>query len=426
MTMLSLRETADAVNGTLVAADPAIAFARVTHDSRDVRMGDLFIAIVGERFDGHDFVPQAQAQGAVAALVQKGRKLANWFDLIEVDDTVVALGQLAAYWRQRFSASIVAITGSNGKTSLKEMLATILRRAAGSEAVLATVGNLNNHLGVPLMMLRMTEAHRYIVLEMGMNHFGEIAYLTHLAQPNVALINNAGAGHLEFLGSVEGVARAKGEIFAGLPANGTAIINADDMFANYWRGLAGTHRVLSFGLGLAADADTVSATEVRIEPLSSRFDLLAPRGAAPVHLMVPGLHNIRNALGAAAAACALGFDADTIAQGLSAYGGTRGRLQQNRALNGAVVIDDTYNANPNSMRAAIDVLAAQHAPRFLVLGDMGEVGANSDSSHTELGAYARAAGIEYFYAVGAQMQRAVGRLAQAHAGSTAIPPWGPR
>jgi UDP-N-acetylmuramoyl-tripeptide--D-alanyl-D-alanine ligase len=400
--MLTLDELARALGGTL-HGDGDTKFARVNSDSRSVGAGDLFVALVGEHFDGNNFVEQAIRDGAAAALVTRGRQWPAGPSLIEVDDTLDALGRLGAYWRSRFPLPVVGITGTNGKTSVKEMLAAVLRHQVGDEGVLATAGNLNNQIGVPLMLSRIRNTHRYAVLEMGMNHFGEIHYLTNLAKPQVALVNNAGAGHLEFLGSVEGVARAKGEIYEGLAEDGIVVFNADDDYAGYWRGLANGRRVLDFGLNDAA----VRASKVEVGPLQSGFVLHTPNGEAPVTLRVPGLHNVRNALAAAAAATALGLSTADIAAGLATYGGTKGRLQQKRAANGALVIDDTYNANPNSMRAAIDVLAAQQAPRILALGDMGEVGAEVATAHHEVCAYAKAAGIECLFTTGEQMQQAV-------------------
>lgn len=384
------------------------AVVRVNSDSRATQAGDLFVAIQGETFDGHQFVMQALRDGAVAALVGKAfadtaPDLPPDTALIVVEDTLLALGQLAAWWRSRFSLPLIAVTGSNGKTSVKEMIATILAHQFGAEAVLATTGNLNNHIGVPLMLLRLRAAHRVAVLEMGMNHFDEIRYLTRMARPSVALVNNAGAAHLEFLGSVAGVAQAKGEIFEGLPENGVAICNADDAFADYWRSLNTGRRMLGFGI---AGGD-VTAQSLAVKPLSSQFSLRTPQSAADVILQVPGIHNVRNALGAATAAMAVGLSTQQIAAGLNSYAGTKGRLQQKRATCGALVIDDTYNANPDSMRAAVDVLASLPTQRILVLGDMGEVGSDIADKHHELGLYARQAGINYLLATGDAMRHAV-------------------
>ncbi|WP_308417285.1 UDP-N-acetylmuramoyl-tripeptide--D-alanyl-D-alanine ligase [Chitinibacter sp. ZOR0017] len=401
--MLSLREAAQALQAQLQVSDAELQFSRVTTDSRDVRPGDLFVALKGERFDAHDFVAGALAQGAVAALVEQpgaGNRL-------QVADTLAALGQLAAYWRRQHAAiPLVGVTGSNGKTSVKEMLASIFAVAAGSsEYVHATQGNLNNHIGLPLTVLGIRAQHRYVVAEMGMNHFGEIDYLTHIAQPDVALVNNAGAAHLEALGSVEGVARAKGEIFAGLVSRGVAVINADDPHAPLWQQLAGAQAQLTFGL-----AGDIRAHAVQLAATGSQFELQTPAGTAAVNLAVPGEHNVRNALAAAAAAHACGVTVAQIAQGLCQWQGVKGRLQAKQAFNGAAMLDDTYNANPDSMKAAVNVLAAigaQGRPTLLILGDMGEVGADAPERHAEIGGYAREKGIQQLITVGTHMQYAV-------------------
>lgn len=401
--MLNLQETAQALNATL-QGNSELVYTRVTTDSRDIRAGDLFIALKGEHFDAHDFVAQALAQGAVAAVVEQAMD----GQCIIVDDTLQALGVLAGYWRAKHAGTaLAAITGSNGKTSVKEMLSSVLAVHAGNaDLVHATQGNLNNHIGLPLTLLGIRAEHRFVVAEMGMNHFGEIDYLTKIARPDVALVNNAGAAHLEALGSVAGVARAKGEIFAGLVANGVAIINADDEFAGLWRELAGEHATISFGL---QDAE-ITAEDVELNADGSRFKLATPLGSGLVTLAVPGLHNVRNALAAAATAIALQIPLAHIATGLSAWGGVKGRLQAKRAANGASILDDTYNANPDSMRAAVDVLAAMgastSAPTFLVLGDMGEVGSDAAELHAEIGAYAQQQGVSALLTVGEQMAHA--------------------
>ncbi|GAA5784536.1 UDP-N-acetylmuramoyl-tripeptide--D-alanyl-D-alanine ligase [Chitiniphilus shinanonensis] len=398
--MLTLRETALALEGQLIGDHADTVFERVTTDSRDVRPGDLFVALKGDRFDGHDFVAGALAQGAVAALVQNAAGDAG--PRIVVGDTLAALGRLGSYWRDKLDPVVVGITGSNGKTTVKEMTATVLAAHAGADAVLATRGNLNNHIGVPLTLLALRPQHRYAVIEMGMNHFGEIDYLTRLARPDVALVNNAGAAHLEALGSVEGVARAKGEIFGGLPDDGVAIINADDAHAALWSTLANGHKQITFGT-IAAE---IAAREVQQDAAGSRFILDAPLDDAPVTLPVPGLHNVRNALAAAAVGYALGLEIADIAAALSAYHGVKGRLENKAAANGARVIDDTYNANPDSMKAAIDVLVTAPAPTLLVLGDIGEVGENAAALHAEVGAYARQHGVGALYTLGNEMRHA--------------------
>jgi UDP-N-acetylmuramoyl-tripeptide--D-alanyl-D-alanine ligase len=324
-----------------------------------------------------------------------------------VENARLGLGQLAAYWRARFSIPVVAVTGSNGKTTVKEMIASILQQVTepeekvngkvnGSNQVLATEGNLNNDIGVPLMLLRLRERHHYAVIEMGMNHSGEIAYLTGLAKPDVALITNAGEAHVEGVGSLEAVARAKGEIFEGLAPQGIAVINADDLYAPLWRNLAGNRNVMDFGL---KGKPRVSA---RWRPGSpgNRITLLLPDGAEDVELLVPGEHNVRNALAAAAAAVGMGVGAKAIASGLSAFRGVKGRMQQKRGLHGATLIDDSYNANPDSVRAALAVLAKAEGKKILVLGDMGELGERARDFHERIGEEARIAGIDRLVALG--------------------------
>jgi len=395
--MMSLSLAAQAVNGRLVGAD--VRFDAVASDSRQLVRGDLFVALRGENFDGYAFIEQSARSGAVAAMVNAdsyhGEAVAC--PLLLVPDTRLALGQLAAYWRRQFEIPLAAITGSNGKTTVKEMLANILRTAAGSEeAVLATMGNLNNDIGMPLTLLQLSERHRYAVIEMGMNHPGEIDYLTQIANPDVALVNNASGAHLEGLGSVEAVACAKGEIFAGLKHGGTALINADDDFAPMWRTLVDGNHMLEFGLSHEADI----SGQWQPQGSGQLIDVQTPLGSFSAALQVPGEHNARNALAATAAAIALKVPLETIVAGLEQFGGVAGRLQRKTAHNGATLIDDTYNANPASLRAAISVLAQVSGTRVLVFGDMGELGDNAAGFHAEIGAAARAAGIEKLYTLG--------------------------
>ena len=396
--MMRLSEAAGVLHGKVVGED--VTFHAVSTDSRTVQAGDLFVALRGERFDGHAYVAECLQRGAAAALVSQ--PVAGAGSQLVVADTRVALGQLAAYWRSQFAIPLVAVTGSNGKTTVKEMLAAILRAAAGGDAtVLATQGNLNNDIGLPMTLLKLRGQHRYAVAEMGMNHAGEIAYLTRLGKPDVALVNNALPAHLEGLGSVEGVARAKGEIFQGLGAGGTAIINADDAYAPLWRELAAPHRIQTFGLEQTAD---VSA-DYQLNADGSEVTLKTPQGSARLHLPAAGLHNVRNALAATAAALAMGVTLEAVVNGLQQFSGAKGRLQRKSGLQGCTVIDDTYNANPASMRAAIDVLAACPGKRVLVLGDMGELGADAELLHAEIGQYARAARLDGLLTLG-EMSRA--------------------
>ncbi len=387
---MRLFEAAQAIGAT--ATGPDVAFTRVETDTRKLTPGCLFVALKGANFDGHAFAAQALQQGAAAVMVAADAGLEVAPALV-VDDTRLALGCLAAWHRGRMPAKLAAITGSNGKTTVKEMLAAICQAEAGDDAVLATRGNLNNDIGMPLTVLGLTPAHRFAVVEMGMNHAGEIDYMTHLARPDVALVNNALRAHLEGLGSVEAVARAKGEIYAGLKEGGIAIVNADDPHADLWRDLNRERSLLSFGFDAHAD--------VRIDPAPGEtLRLHTVQGTIETRLQVPGDHNRRNAAAAAAAALALGIPPTAIARGLAAYTGTKGRLQAHACLMGASLIDDTYNANPDSVLAAVGVLAARPGTRILVLGDMGELGPDGPALHHEVGEQAKAAGIHRLLCLG--------------------------
>ena len=388
--MMDTAEAARATGGRLEGE--SVRFTGVSTDSRTVGAGDLFIALKGERFDGHAYVPRAEQQGAAASVVAH-RVEGSRRPQVVVDDTRLALGRLAAHWRQRFALPVVALTGSNGKTTVKEMLASILAaHAGGPAAVLATEGNLNNDIGMPLTLLKLRGAHRYAVIEMGMNHEGEIDYLTRIARPTVALVNNAQRAHVGILGSVEAIARAKGEIYAGLDAKGIAVVNEDDTFAAYWKSLNGGRRTVTFGFAEGAN--------VRGRMEARRVHVTTPDASFFVSLQVAGEHNVRNALAACAAAHALGIPATAMQAGLERFPGVPGRLQRRRAAGGGWVIDDTYNANPESMKAAIKVLAAEKGRRVFVMGDMGELGAGAAAMHAEVGSFAREAGIDALIAVG--------------------------
>jgi len=399
--MMSLQDAAAMVKGKAGGGNPV--FTGVSTDTRSVRSGELFVALRGERFDGHAFLEQAKQAGAVAALVDRNFTEAAPLPAIVVDDTRLALGSLAKGWRARFQPKLIAVTGSNGKTTVKEMLAAILRAHAGDQAVLATSGNLNNDIGLPLTLLRLREQHSCCAIELGMNHKGEIAYLAAIAAPSVALVNNAQREHLEFMHSIEEVAAENASVYEALPVDGVAAVNADDAHADFFRKAAGKRRVVDFGI----EKKALVTGRHALKGLTSEIDIRTPAGESHATLSIPGLHNVRNALAAAACAFAVGIKDKTIGDGLSAFRPYSGRLQVKTAVSGATVIDDSYNANPDSVRAAIDVLAACAAPTTLVLGDMGEVGQHGTEFHREVGAYARAKKISQLCALGEASRHAV-------------------
>ena len=399
--MMSLAEAAAAIQGTL--AGPDTRFGGVSTDSRSIGRGELFVAIRGEHHDGHAFLGMAKERGASAALVGRGFAGAAPLPLIAVEDTRKGLGRLGRHWRERFAPVVIAIAGANGKTTTKEMLAAILRAHAGDSAVLATAGNLNTEIGVPLTVLRLRASHRYCAIELGMNHPGEIEWLAAIAQPTIAVVTNAQREHMEFMKSVEASAEENAHALRALPATGIAVVNADDGCRAIFLVAAGARRVVEFGLERQAGVSGGYA----LKGLSSEISLRTPAGEARATLAIPGLHNVRNALAAAACAHAAGIPAETIGRGLNAFRPYTGRLQVKRTAGGATLIDDSYNANPDSVRAAIDVLAACPAPTVLVLGDMGEVGEHGPEFHREVGAYARSSGIGALYALGEASREAV-------------------
>lgn len=394
--MMDTATAARVVAGRVVGA--SVRFLRVTTDSRALRDGDLFVALQGERFDGHDFVPAALAHGAVAALVADERAAGLPGALIAVADPLAALGQLAAHWRAQFALPLAIVVGSNGKTTVKEMLAAMLRAHFGANSVLATEGNLNNAIGLPLTLLRLEAQQRAAVIELGMNHRGETRELAAIARPTIVVVTNAQREHQEFMASVAEVAAEHADAIAVLPRDGVAIINADDAHADTWRQAAAAAgaRVVTFGLDAAADVHA----RVTLRADGSDLDLVTPAGSVRVALAVPGRHMARNAVAAAAAALAAGAALPAVVAGLAGFHAVPGRLVATRTASGALVLDDTYNANPDSMRAAIDVLAATPGTRYLVMGDMGEVGAQGLAYHREIGAYARERGVARLYAIG--------------------------
>jgi UDP-N-acetylmuramoyl-tripeptide--D-alanyl-D-alanine ligase len=407
LTPLTLARLADCSGGRLVGADRAVG--AISTDSRTLLPNTVFAALRGDRFDGHEFATAAAERGACALLVE--RQLPISLPQVVVPDTLGALAACARAQRRRFTGPVVAVTGSNGKTTTKEMLGAIFAQRG---PCLVTKGNLNNHIGVPLTLLALRDDHRCAVIEMGANHRGEIAHLVHLAEPNIGVVTNAGAAHLEGFGSLEGVAAGKGELFAGLPDDGVAVINADDCFAPMWRSLAGRRRCLTFGLDRPADFAAVrvasafgpAGTSGAAAGASLEFELVSPAGTVPVRMALAGLHNLRNALGAAAAAFAAGTPLDDVARGLAAVRAVKGRLELKPAINGAFLVDDSYNANPGSLKAGLDAFQSFAGPRWLVLGDMMELGSASDELHAAVGREARALGIERLWAFGTRARLA--------------------
>lgn len=369
----------------------------VSKDTRDIREGDLYVALVGERFDGHAFVSGANEAGAAGALVSETQALD--IPQVKVADTREALGRLAAYWRSQFKGKLIGITGSNGKTSVKEMCSKILADYVGSEAVLATRGNLNNDIGMPMMLLELRDRHRYAVIEMGANHVGEIAYLTNIAKPDVALVNNVGPAHLEGFGSLDNTAKAKAEIYDGLGEGGTAVINDDDVYSAQWKEYCREHtaasRIVTFSMR-NPDAD-VYAEAVG----AGVYRIITGKGSVELALRVPGEHNVMNALAAISATLNVGVPLDDIISSLASFENIGGRLTVHEAESGCRVIDDSYNANPLSVSAAIKVLASFEQPKVLVLGDMAELGDDAKSLHAGVGELAKQSGIDRLYAVGA-------------------------
>ena len=395
----------------------------LTTDSRAVVAGNVFVALRGERFDAHDFLDAVVAQCAAVVVVER-LPAGLTIPAIVVADTRVALGQIARSWRQQFALPLLAVTGSNGKTTVKEMLAAILAAAFGADHSMATRGNFNNEIGLPLTLLRLQPEHQAAVVELGMNHPGEIAVLAEIAKPTLALVNNAQREHQEFMATVEAVARENGAVFAALPADGVAVFPAEDDYAWVWRELVqarGLSRVITFGLSQQADVSATYAPQDFGSLINGRARLGAETLLFQIRLAAIGEHNVRNALAATACALGAGIPISAIVQGLEGFAPVNGRMQRKQASSGALVIDDTYNANPDSVRAAIDVLSKAAAPRVLILGDMGEVGDAGQEFHEEIGSYAHARGIDCFLGFGEATRFAVAAFNQAAGGASAQP-----
>lgn len=370
----------------------AIEVHGATTDSRQVQPGQLFFALRGARTDGHDHLPQAAERGACAAVVEERRSGTN-LPQLQVPNTELALADLARGWGRQLGTRFIGITGSNGKTSVKNILAHVLGQVAETQA---TPGNLNNEIGLPLTVLGISPSTRYAVLEMGCGKPGDIAYLARIVALDAALVNNVGPAHLERLGSIDGVAQEKSEIYLGLKPDGIGIVNADDAYRDFMLRRLSPHGALCFGIDQPAP---VQARDIQIGE-TTRFTLVVPGGSATVHLHLPGLHQVRNALAASCIATALQVDLPTIRAGLESVRGTPGRLSAHSAPQGWTLFDDTYNANPGSVRAAIDFLVATPGPAWLVLGDMKELGTHEAELHREIGAYARARGIAQLFTTG--------------------------
>ncbi|NOQ90410.1 MAG: UDP-N-acetylmuramoyl-tripeptide--D-alanyl-D-alanine ligase, partial [Gammaproteobacteria bacterium] len=400
---MMMSQVAQALGATLHGDD--VMMTGVSKDTRDIHAGDLYVALKGERFDGHQFVAEANLSGAVGALVSDD--VALDVPQVQVDDTRIALGQLAAHWCQIWrskqpAGKLIGITGSNGKTSVKEMCSKILTDFAGASSVLSTKGNLNNDIGLPMTLLELTEQHKFAVIEMGANHLGEIDYLSNIAKPDVALVNNVGPAHLEGFGSLGNIAKTKAEIYNGLRDNGIAVINQDDEFAAFWNKYCFNLKVIGFSM-LDESAD-VYARHIDADHYQINFE----NQRADLTLKVPGRHNVMNALAAIASTLSVGIPLQSITASLSEFENIQGRLTIATAVSGYQVIDDTYNANPLSVAAAIDVLAGMidqtqggsAAKTVLVLGDMAELGGDAEKLHAEMGEKAKDAGIGALYATG--------------------------
>ena len=401
MIHMTLAQAATSMGASKLGLELGMEFTGCSTDSRTINRDELFIAIKGDRFDGHDFIDMAGKRGACAAVVE--RKVTAQLPLLLVDNSRQAMGTLARHWRKNFTVPVIAVTGSNGKTTVKEMLVSILRLQA---PVLATRGNLNNDIGVPLTLFGFGNEHRYAVIEMGANHPGEILWLSRITQPTVALITQCAPAHLEGFGTIEGVARAKAEIYTGLSNDGIAVINADDNFADLWRSGTTNLRQISFGLDQGADI-TAHTIVVSAGTGGTDFVLHTPDGEIEVSLKLPGLHNVMNALSAAACITGLNIPLAVLRDGLQSIKPVKGRLERKAGFNHSTVIDDTYNANPVSLAAALNVIRSCAGRHWLALGDMGELGAAAEELHAEAGRAAKQSGIERLFATGPLSRAAV-------------------
>lgn len=388
MINLKYSEVSQTLCAEMKGSDGVVGY--VSADTRDMRPGATFVALKGKKYDAHDFIGKAIESGASALIVEQ--EFPYPVTQIIVDDTCKALGDLAKMWRMRFDIPVIGVTGSNGKTTVKEMLFSIFSEKGPT---LSTSGNLNNHIGVPLTLLRLDRAHRFAVIEMGANHPGEIAYLAKIVLPNIALITNAGPAHLQGFGNVEGVARAKGEIFSSLPSNGIAIFNEDDKYADIWR--AATVRVKQVGFSMQKEPHGLICGEYKADNV---FALKTPYGEQDVKLPLRGLHNGYNALAAAAAALSAGLTLCDIAAGMQKMNPVPGRLVLIGGINGMTILDDTYNANPASVEAGLKVLTSLQGEHWLILGDMGELGVESDRMHRDIGSLAKNAGVHCLFTLG--------------------------
>jgi UDP-N-acetylmuramoyl-tripeptide--D-alanyl-D-alanine ligase len=404
--MFTLAQALAWLPGGALLGDGDVAVQRVHTDTRTLQPGDLFVALRGDRFDGNDLLLEAKAKGAVAAIAHRSR-LPVGLPGIEVADSKLALGALATGWRARFALPLIAVTGSNGKTTVTQMIAAILR-AWQPDAMLATQGNLNNDIGLPLTVLRLRPEHRVAVVELGMNHPGEIAYLASICRPTVALVNNAQREHQEFMATVEAVAQENGAVLPALPADGVAVFPGDEDYTPLWAGLAGGCRCMTFGDASAragAHEPDVVLRDAQWWDSAWQVSVAAPAGPLAYRLRIAGRHNVRNSQAAVAAALAAGVPGEAVVRGLEAFEPVKGRSRASAvriAGRSITLVDDTYNANPDSVRAAIEVLADLPPPRLLVLGDMGEVGDQGPAFHEEVGEHARERGIELLFTLGEQ------------------------